>query len=70
MREDQGSDLSWIKPRTVDPMPRCPFCKDEAPVVPEGTYRPRAMVHPAHPHGPCIVRVEGVPCPCTAGSPL
>jgi hypothetical protein len=50
--------LDWIKPRRLDPMPRCLFCKSPAPVF-EGTYQPGAMFHPAHTHGPCLVRDEG-----------
>jgi hypothetical protein len=65
---DPGSDpLDEVKPRRHDPLPRCPSCKSESPII-EGTYRPGAMWHPAHPYGPCQVTDEGVPCGCSAGA--
>jgi hypothetical protein len=65
---DRWSDkpLDWIKPRRRDSNPRCAFCKSESPIT-EGTYRPGAMFHPAHPYGPCQVTKEGVPCGCRIG---
>ena len=40
--DGQASDLSWIK--TED--------------IVSGTYKPGAMLHPAHPYGPCQVTNE------------
>jgi hypothetical protein len=59
---DPWSDkpLDWVKPRNLGALPQCPFCKSE-PLVMEGTYRPGAMFHPAHPNGPCQVSEDGIP---------
>ena len=53
---------AWVKPRRIDPNPRCPECKSPDP-------RGRApMFHPAHKWGPCQVRMPGGdPCGCTEG---
>jgi len=58
--------LDWIKPRRRDSNPRCLFCKSESPII-EGTYRPGAMFHPAHPYGACQVTEDGILCGCRIG---
>ena len=62
-----GSVADWyaagdVKPREIDPNPRCYECKSPDPMG-------RAPVfHPAHRWGPCEVRMPGGDeCGCTAG---
>lgn len=52
-------NLSWIKPRKLEPMPRC-TCTSPDPIRPDGAR----FRHPAHPGKPCWVTVQGEPCPC------
>jgi hypothetical protein len=52
----------WIKPRNLGALPRCPYCKSEAPIM--SGHQPGAMFHPAHPYGPCQVRTDGEVCGC------
>jgi hypothetical protein len=56
------NSLEWIKPRRMDKLERCPDCKTEARV--EGSYRPGAVYHPAHPSSSCTVTVDGARCGC------
>jgi hypothetical protein len=45
--------LSWIRPRNLGRLERCPECKTESPVV--GTHRQKLCATPQHPYGPCQV---------------
>jgi hypothetical protein len=50
---------SEIKPRDIPSNPRCPVCKAEDP------RSGHPMYHPAHPWGPCRVRLlDGTECGC------
>jgi hypothetical protein len=50
----QGYDpLDLVKPRRIDPNPRCHECKSDDP----GGRAP--MFHPAHSSGPCDVKMPG-----------
>jgi len=56
MPDDNWYDPGPVKPRQLDPNPRCPDCKTGP------------MFHPAHPFEPCWVKLPGGQmCGCIVG---
>jgi hypothetical protein len=62
--------LSWIRPRPLGRLERCPECKTEPTGFGRSRYRLRADFHPAHQYGPCMVNVGERECGCRYGLPV